>query len=253
MDPTAQAEIVRGAGKVLSLLVQAAVDRTGKKAALSSEEKKAPEGEIKSTPQTVSPSAPTIAHYQAPAERRATVDFPTTEETIEMASPTEITEGLKGWLIDELSEYEDDLSHGLMFKNKPCDCTRKHYPKLHSRSQELIPMDPENTVYQDIQQWLVDNRHKVIPESVVSGLYKKEYPQLASQLRSFRKRVEGTTTISDIHVAPDPNLIPIKPKPSEPVSIPKEEKPITLEEAKKLAAEEAAKEVERAWNSQETK
>ncbi len=233
MDVATKAKLLTEGGKFISDLIKIGLARSTKKTTEITEEV---------IDETI--SIPNVQTAIAP--HSSGMALPTSEETtaIEMASPKEITEGLKGWLVDELSEYEDDLSHGLTFMGKPCDCTRKHYPKLHSRSQELIPMEPGNTVYQDIQQWLVDNQHKVIPEAVVSGLYKNEYPKLASQLRTFRKRVMGS-----VGLVPDPHLT--KEQAKKLVAAANEESStpgtLTLAQAKKMAAEEAAKEVEKAW------
>ncbi len=146
--------------------------------------------------------------------------LPTSEET---------TRELKRRLIKELGKAEDDLVHGLKIEDKPCDCLEyKHTLLLEGKAEELIPLDPSNSVYQDIIQWIKDNQPKVTIEAIQSGKYAAEYPYMAREFKNFRKRVMGSVGSS--------------------ASIGSS---VTLDQAKRLAADQACQAVERQWNSQE--
>lgn len=164
-----------------------------------------------STPQVESSSSPTASK----------VDLPTHGET---------TRVLKRRLAKELYKAELDLASGLLIADKPCDCLDvKHTLFLEATSEELIPQEPDNTVYREIIQWIKDNQHKVTIEAIRAGTYKEEYPGMAAKFKEFRKRVMGTTALSAMVAT---------------------EETFTLEDAKKIAAAEAEKEVERQWKKE---
>lgn len=209
MNPAQKAELIRQGGKLVGDLVKVAMSRPKKVATESAE----------------STSLPATAGGQPLSEsQHPTISLPTTEETA--------TE-LKRRLARELYKAELDLSGGLKIAGKPCDCLdHKHTLFLEAAAEELISQDPSNPVYSEIIQWVKDNQHKVTVEAIHGGVYKSEYPKMASQFKDFRKRVMGTAAFSAMGEPPQT---------------------ITLEEAKKLAAEEAEKEIERKWHLAEKK
>lgn len=184
---------------------------------------------------------------------------------------------LKRRLYQEIYTAEGDLAGGLVIAGKPCQCLEgKHTWEMEAKAKELIPEDPNNTVYLDIIEWIKRNQAKVDTEAIASGKYKQEYPQMAAQFRDFRKRIMsaedwrlareqakkgvgnvvdtgGSTTVKiPARQAKQPPTFDEAWKVVEqqaktdanklvitqvPIS------PTTLEQAKKLAAEEAAKEV----------
>ena len=162
-------------------------------------------------------ATPTPAAYEGPA-------LPTGEETSGV---------LKRRLAKELYRAELDLSGGLRISGKPCDCLdTKHTLGLEATAEELIAQEPDNPVYTEIIQWIQTNRPKLTIASIVSGQFDGEYPRMAAQFKSFRKTIMGTTSL---------------------IMMTEEEPPLTLEEAKRLASNEAEREVEKRWQSKETK
>jgi hypothetical protein len=149
---------------------------------------------------------------------------------VSLPSHEETTAELKRRLAKELYKAELDLASGLLIANKPCDCLdNKHTLFLEATSEELIPQDPGNTVYQEIIQWIKENQHKVTVEAISACTYKTEYPQMAAKFKEFRKRVMGTAALSAM-VGTNPT--------------------VTLDDAKKIAATAAKKEVERLWEKE---
>jgi len=151
-------------------------------------------------------------------------EVPTTEET---------TAQLKRRLAKELYKLELDMAAGMRTAGKPCDCLNsKHSLLFEAVSEELIPLDPQNSIYSEILDWVNAALPKGTFEAISSGRYDAEYPLMASEMRDFRKRLLGTTSLTA--------MIESKEQ-------------ITLDQAKKMAAEGAAKEVEARWQSQEKK
>lgn len=153
----------------------------------------------------------------------ATATLPTSEET---------ARELKRRLAKELYRAELDLSSKLRIAGKPCDCLdSKHTLGLEATAEELIAQEPGNPVYAEILQWIKDNRPKVTIEAIVGGQYDREYPEMASEFKGFRKRIMGTTALT---------------------AMTESERPLSMEEAKRLAAAEAEREVERRWGTTKT-
>lgn len=168
-----------------------------------------------------SPKGLEVAVESSPA---LTSQLPTREET---------TRELKRRLTKELYRAELDFAGGLKIAGKPCDCLdNKHTLGLEATAEELISQDPANPVYQEIIVWIRNNQYKVTVAAIESGKYSSEYPRMAMEFKSFRKRVLGTEA-------------DILPKSTA--------KPMTLEEAKEIAATRAKQEVERQWHLTEKK
>ncbi len=170
-----------------------------------------------------------------------------TPQTSGLSLPTaeETTTELKRRLAKELYRAELDLANGLRIANRPCDClSNKHTLMLEAAAEELISQDPGNTVYQQIINWIPDNREKVTPEAIASGQYAEEYPHMANEFKTFRKRVMGS-----VGLITDPHLTTEQAKKLVGAANEEDAHPgtLTLEQAKKMAAEEAIKEVEKAW------
>lgn len=106
--------------------------------------------------------------------------------------------------------------------------SNKHTLMLEAAAEELVSQDPGNPVYQEIIQWIPENRAKVTPEAIASGKYTAEYPHMANEFKNFRKRVMGSVGA------------PQEPVPTK----------LTKEQAKKMAADAAAAEIERVWKEQ---
>ncbi len=209
MDAILKAELVKGIGQGISALLKVQMLKA-KKSNLETIE----ETELSQRVATTTVFKPQPAPLSA---LRSGGSLPTSEET---------TTELKRRLGRELYRAELDLSAGLKIAGKPCDCLEnKHTLMLEAAAEELISQDPGNTAYQDIIDWIPQNRSKVSIEAIRSGKYTAEYPRMANEFKTFRKRVMGS----------------VGNTPGEPIG------PITLAQAKKMASEEAAKEVERAW------
>lgn len=162
-----------------------------------------------------------------------TVESPQGTSTAVLPTTEETTAQLKRRLAKELYKLELDLAGGMRTAGKPCDCLNsKHSLLFESVAEELIPLDPHNSIYSEVLAWVNAALPKGTFEAISSGRYDAEYPLMASEMRDFRKRIMGTTSLTAM----------IEPK-----------EQVTLEEAKKLAAQEAEKEVERKWQSQEKK
>jgi hypothetical protein len=177
------------------------------------------------------------------ATAKSNIDMPSTEDTISE---------LKRELVKQLNEAVGDLSRGLMIINRPCSCLElKHQLEIEGAAEELIPMDPDNTVYNEIIQWFKDNGYKVIPEAIVSGKFKEEYPRMASQFRSFRDRIgyrdeRALKKLHEVLSSDKSNVVMI------PLDAPKDKDELTLEEAQELAAEEARARVAKRWTEQKS-
>ena len=112
---------------------------------------------------------------------------PTTDETVRE---------LRRRLGKELYIAEKDLVNKLRIAGKPCDCLEdKHLLGIEGMTEELMPMDPVNTVYVDILQWVKLNQSKVNVTAITSGEYDEEYPRMATEFREFRKRLMGTENV----------------------------------------------------------
>ncbi len=184
---------------------------------------------------------------KAPPVLQSTTASPASPERTRIVMPTreQTTVELKRRLARELYKAELDLTNGLMIAGRPCDClSEKHTLELDACAEEMVSQEPDNTVYQEVRQWIVDNQHKVTPEAIVDGKFKAEYPHMARQFKEFRKRVLGTS--SSLVVEPRTQ----NPEPRTQNSEPKTQNPITLEEAKQIAAKQAAEKVERLWTEQ---
>ena len=168
------------------------------------------------------------------SESKASIQPPVSSR-IALPNRDQTTRELKRRLARELYKAELDLANGLMIAGRPCDClSEKHTLQLDACAEELISQDPDNSVYQEIRQWIVNNQHKVTPEATMSGKYKKEYPHMALQFKEYRKRTLGTSEILNPEITP-------------------EKHEITLEEVQEAAAQQAREEVKRRWVSQEKK
>ncbi len=246
MDPKTKAKIVEEGGKIASDAIKLFLSHPRKKVA-----------EVGESTRTTATEAIT-AKLESP--KVSAIPRPTSEET---------TLELKRRLYQEIYKAELDLAQGLVIASKPCQCLEaKHTWMIEAVAKELIPEDPNNTVYPDIIQWIKTNQPKVITEAIQSGKYKQEYPQMSAQFRGFRKRImsdedwekakqqakkeaEGFVVTETINLTHDHTLRqPVRP--ITPAVTPAPEV-ITLEQAKAMAAEKATTEVERAWHSVEKK
>ncbi len=205
LDSGTKARLFEQGGQLISDLARAVINRPPPR--------KEPEEKPADTVKPVASSVPAVA------PRHSGIAMPTSEET---------TTELKRRLAKELYRMELDLAAGLKIAGKPCDCgSNKHTLMLEAAAEELISQDPGNaSVYQDIIKWIPQNRDKILPEAIQGGKYAGEYPRMANEFKTFRKRVMGSVAESPADSAGG----------------------LTLEEAKMLASEEAAKEVERAWH-----
>ena len=148
-------------------------------------------------------------------------NLPTSEETVEE---------LRRRLGKELYRFELDLVGGCKIAGRACDCCGdKHNFGIEATAEELIPMDRDPT-YGEVISWLNANRGKMTVEASASGIYDAEYPEMARQIREFRKRVMGTEGLGEQQVE----------KVEAPV-----QKDLTLEEAS-VAAEALEQEGEKA-------
>jgi len=154
---------------------------------------------------------------------------------------------LKRRLHHQIRQAEGDLSVGLVYANRICDCLEaKHTWEIEALASEVIPEDPGNTVYSDIIQWIRENQEKVTRQAVASGKYKQEYPRMAAEFRDFRKRLMATISPDGGIAAPIATVEMGKTKKTlGEVS----DEPRTLGEAKKIATDE----VERIWHLAEKK
>jgi hypothetical protein len=113
-----------------------------------------------------------------------------------LASTDKTVGVLRRDLAKELYRFQIDLGRGCKIAGEPCDCCEKHpILGLEALTEELIPMDPTNPVYEDINRWIRANHHKLTAEASASGKYDSEYPLLASDIREFRKQVLGTESL----------------------------------------------------------
>lgn len=83
---------------------------------------------------------------------------------------------------------EGHLQQGCKIDGVACDCCEKHPINLEALAEETLGMtgDP---VYDQIAEWCRQNGPKMTAEASASGRHEGEYPQLAVDLRGFRKKV----------------------------------------------------------------
>jgi len=118
-------------------------------------------------------------------------NLPTSEETVKE---------LRRRLGKELYRFELDLVGGCKIAGRACDCCGdKHNFGIEATAEELIPMDRDPT-YGEVISWLNANRGKMTVEASASGIYDAEYPEMARQVREFRKRVMGTEGLGEQQV-----------------------------------------------------
>lgn len=126
--------------------------------------------------------------------------FPQVEEPIphyDLPTNEETAQALKRRLAKELYRAELDLSNKLRIAGKPCDCLEtKHTLGMEAVAEELIPYEPDNSVYNEIIDWIKQNQPKVTIKAIISGIYDDEYPRMALKFKGFRKQVMGTTALS---------------------------------------------------------
>jgi hypothetical protein len=110
---------------------------------------------------------------------------------------TTLKDVLKHYLARELHEAELKLAASLKLAGKPCDCLNNgRNLNLETTTQKLTSLDPNNRVYREIEDWIQRNRPILSIQSVQTGQYDQEYPQMARQLADFRKRVLGTASLA---------------------------------------------------------
>lgn len=198
MNPDIGASIVEEGSKLLGDLAKVAVRRSLKRMAAETQKEapeKATEGKNTSPPS----EKPAASDFKAGTTRplgspprtasQLPIELPTSEET---------TIELKRRLRRELNKLESDLVGGLKIAERPCDCLDdKHADIILAKTEELIPQDPSNLVYQEIVQWVKDNEHKGTIEAIQSGRYAADYPYMANEIKNFRKRVMGTVASTE--------------------------------------------------------
>ena len=232
MENQVKAALIQEGGKLLNNFLQQAINRKPLpriKAEIDEIETEKPE----------IPTKTANVPFKGSGYSAAVVDLPDREQT---------TLELKRRLAKELYKAELDLANGLMIAGRPCDClSNKHTLQLEACAEELISQDPDNNVYQEINQWIVDNGSKVSPEAIYSGKYKLEYPHMALQFKEFRKRVLGSSMEKPaIRTTPKPAPMQIQHLPNSG----EKQQEITLEEAQEIAAEQAKAEVRKRWIAQ---
>jgi hypothetical protein len=174
------------------------------------------------------------------ADRRINTTYAPEYSNILLPNRQETTYELKRRLAKELYKAELDLANGLMIAGKSCDClSNKHTLELEACAEELVSQDPDNTVYQEIQKWIIENQHKVSPEAITSGLYKNDYPHMALEFKEFRKRVLGSH--AEYPIGTKPQKIPTIQSSNQ--------GEITLEEAQEIAANEAREKIKQLWTA----
>ena len=133
------------------------------------------------------PSTPSPAPDKQPAlvtNRKSSNSGPTTQETADYQN-REI-----GKL---LLRMERHLAQRFRVNDKACDCGQsKHLLDLESLCEETVSMVTDPAIYYRIMEWVRDVGPKATEESVVSGAYDQEYPQMAHQARDFRKDLMGS-------------------------------------------------------------
>jgi hypothetical protein len=110
---------------------------------------------------------------------------------------------LKRHLASELYEAELKLAAGLRIAGKPCNCLNgNHYLGLEATVEKLISLNPGNRAYHEMVDWIQRNRSILSIQSVQTGQYDQEYPQMARQLADLRKRIMGTASLAAIELPP---------------------------------------------------
>lgn len=116
-------------------------------------------------------------------------------------------------LAGELYGVELRLADGLRVAGKPCDCLDNgRNLNLEATARKLTSLDPNNRVYREILDWIQRNRSILSTESVRTGQYDHEYPQMACQIADFRKRIMGTASLAFIRELTQPALVKEAPK-----------------------------------------
>jgi hypothetical protein len=116
-----------------------------------------------------------------------------------MQSGKGIRDVLKRHLARELYQAERKLAARLWVAGKPCDCLdSSRNLSLEATAQKLTSLDPHNRTYRELVDWIQRTRRILSIESVRTGHYDEEYPQMARQLNDFRKRIMGTASLSVI-------------------------------------------------------
>jgi len=163
-------------------------------------------------------------------------NLPTSEETVEE---------LRRRLGKELYRFELDLVGGCKIAGRACDCCGdKHNFGIEATAEELIPMDRDPT-YGEVISWLNANRGKMTVEASASGIYDAEYPEMARQVREFRKRVMGTEGLGDLLTEKDKQVVIEKIEEEHQGGAASTQKELTFEEAS-VAAEALEQEGEKA-------
>lgn len=223
MDANLQAFIFREGGKLVSSVIGLVSGRPRK--AIAQQEPSEDPRPANNQFAKIEAGPPVVTNEKSLNPARSKIQLPTREETREV---------LKRRLARELYKAELDLTSRLLINGKPCDCfSDKHTLGFEAMIEEIQPYEPQNSVYDEILQWLNKNQHKVSIEAIAGGKYKEEYPAMAMQFKEFRKQVMGT--LSSVDKKQEGSV-------SKPV--------ISLEDAKKMAAEEAMRAVEKEWNEQ---
>ncbi len=110
------------------------------------------------------------------------VTLPAKVELREMPTTSETVTDLKRRLAKELYKIELDLVNGGRIAGHACDCLgrSKHSLGLEAITEELMPMDPNNPTYGQIQDWLKDHESDFRPEEI-----EKRPPQFYRDLATF--------------------------------------------------------------------
>ena len=110
----------------------------------------------------------------------ATVELPTTEETIA---------ALRQRLIKELYRVELDLQGGGRIAGKPCDCLsrHKHSVGIEATAEELMSYE-NNPIYNEIIAWFNQHGPEFDP-AIIAQNEPGYYQGLAPEIRNFRKQL----------------------------------------------------------------
>lgn len=107
--------------------------------------------------------------------------WPTTGETVGV---------VKEDLLNQIDQLSFDLMRGGRIAGKSCDCFLKHGRNIEALSKELASIKYDPT-YTGLTDWVESHRGEFTPEAI-EGHEVEYYRALIPELRTFRKKIEGT-------------------------------------------------------------
>ncbi len=118
----------------------------------------------------------------------------------------ETIEYQKREMAKELLLLEKHLQQGCKINGKACDCCKKHPIAIEGLAQETRGMTSE-PVLEEIVTFVKDIGPKTTEEASASGIYDREYPNLAIKARQLRKAIMANSDTGAVLTKEEKNAI----------------------------------------------